>query len=210
MARTRGAARRERQPGPKGPQPEQASEVDSTMRCWGISLPPKRRHRRTRTSSSGGEVPWLELPECALYTVFEALRQDKEGAMAFRSAAACCRTWRVASMEVLLDDTAASRPELPPMMVPEVETREPTSATTCNAGLCDEAESETEVNGFEASSREMAKRKAGAAAGGRGGGRGGCGHGGAAGPRGGGGAAAGGRAAGGGGPRSGSSGWWHQ
>jgi hypothetical protein len=33
------------------------------------------------------------------------------------------------------------------MVVPEVEECKPTTATTCNAGLCDEAESETEVNG---------------------------------------------------------------
>ena len=40
-------------------------------------------------------------------------------------------------------------PRSPPMVAPEVEERKPacTTATTCNAGMCDEAESETEVDG---------------------------------------------------------------
>lgn len=123
-------------------------------------MPPVRKQRRHCSGYSEDEVPWYDMPENALYKVFECLLQDKQGAPAFRSAAACCRSWRLASMEVVLDDTAASRPELPPMLVPEVEERKPTTATTCNAGVCDEAESETEVNGFEASSREQARRRA--------------------------------------------------
>lgn len=98
-------------------------------------------------------MPWCDMPENALYKVFESLLQDKQDATGvsrwlrdagascqaiyqagssrdcplpsppplhvrtglapqFRSAAACCRTWRLASQEVMLDDTAASRPEL--------------------------------------------------------------------------------------------------
>ena len=40
-------------------------------------------------------------------------------------------------------------PRSPPMVAPEVEECKckPSTTTTCNAGLCDEAESETEVNG---------------------------------------------------------------
>ncbi|GBF99334.1 hypothetical protein Rsub_11746 [Raphidocelis subcapitata] len=163
MARTRGDARRERQAGKRAASPPrpQTSECDSTVRQWGLPTPPPRRQRRFRSTSAGEGVPWSDMPENALYKVFETLLQDKDGPHAFRAAAACCRGWRLASMEVLLDDTAASRPELPPLVIPEVEDRKPalTTATTCNAGMCDEAESEAEVNGFEASSREQAKRR---------------------------------------------------
>jgi hypothetical protein len=39
-------------------------------------------------------------------------------------------------------------------MIPEVQECQPTTATTCNAGMCDEAESETEVNGGYGERRE--------------------------------------------------------
>jgi len=146
MAKTRGAAKREKKQ--EAPQ----TSCDSTVRQWGHPSPPARRYRRGR----GGGVAWIDMPENALYKVFDCLLQDKQALQAvsggcsmgagqedwqrrcrrsatrhapraarcaltprastpppqFRSAAACCRTWRLASQEVLLDDTAASRPEL--------------------------------------------------------------------------------------------------
>jgi hypothetical protein len=77
MARTRGAARREKQ-AVKRPAPQEASECDSTVRQWGRVVPPARKHRRTRGSSSGEGVPWADMPENALYKVFESLLQDKQ------------------------------------------------------------------------------------------------------------------------------------
>jgi hypothetical protein len=87
MAKTRGSLKRERalEKRPEGkehqaePRPA-TSEQDSTIRHWGGYIP--RPHKSTRASrmvvDAGGGVPWAQLPSNALYTVFEALLQDKK------------------------------------------------------------------------------------------------------------------------------------
>jgi hypothetical protein len=79
------------------------------------------------------DVPWTQLPEGPLLRVMEFLFLDKDGKAAvcmrtspgmhhvllfhllfclqFRNAGTVCTTWRQAHLEVLLGDTAASRPE---------------------------------------------------------------------------------------------------
>jgi hypothetical protein len=78
MAKTRSGAgiKREASQVPKTEQT--VSECDSTVRQWGRWAPPARRQTRTRSNHTGEGVPWIDMPENALYTVFEALLEDKQ------------------------------------------------------------------------------------------------------------------------------------
>ena len=68
------------------------SDCDSTVRQWGRPLPPPARKRgRTLLMRSGADaevgsdVPWEDLPENALWTIFAALLRDKQGTQAVSS-----------------------------------------------------------------------------------------------------------------------------
>ena len=84
MAKTRGAVRRENQAAKRLPPDTEAKpESDSTVRQWGRYVPSTRKQRRTRSTAAFGDgVPWCDMPENALYKVFESLLQDKQGAPA--------------------------------------------------------------------------------------------------------------------------------
>lgn len=96
MARTRGLARREGQKAEARRMQQQVEreggEEDSTICRWvcgsaAASPPPPRRQRRHRRSSDSGEgAPWGDMPENALYKVFETLRHDKDSIQAVSKA----------------------------------------------------------------------------------------------------------------------------
>lgn len=78
MARTRGAAKREAGAGALGRREELTEpDADSTLCHWACP-PPARRGRRERSLTAGAGAQWIDMPENALYKVFELLLQDKQ------------------------------------------------------------------------------------------------------------------------------------
>ena len=77
IMRTRGANRREARQA-KEPEPASAA-CDSTVRQWGRPPAPGRRYRRIKATGDAGGVPWFDMPDSALYKVFDLLLQDKQG-----------------------------------------------------------------------------------------------------------------------------------
>lgn len=73
---------------------------------------------------------WNDLPDHLLEMIFHSLtKDDKEGRVWVSRAGRVCKTWRRVSKDLLLGDTAASRPKRVQMITSEVHDNKTTLAT---------------------------------------------------------------------------------
>ena len=60
---------------------------------------------------SGDGVDWLDLPDGTLLYLFERLLNTQDGRKSIESVSKVCKHWREAAFEIIMRDTAGSRPK---------------------------------------------------------------------------------------------------
>ncbi|KAK9831625.1 hypothetical protein WJX74_003156 [Apatococcus lobatus] len=112
--------------------------------------------RRGRLAKKKGPafLLWHTLPEGPLLRVFELVYEETGGNDELRSAALVCRAWREAAQEILLGDTAASRPHRAPLLSASEVSEPKQTLTTCRAVVLEPSRSIS--SGNEACSKRRA------------------------------------------------------
>lgn len=71
--------------------------------------------RKCRQGNIDAHSPWQELPSGVLLTIMRALHNENDGEASVRRCGCVCRAWKDVSAELLMTDTAASKPPRRPL-----------------------------------------------------------------------------------------------
>ncbi|DBA87187.1 TPA: hypothetical protein ACH3X2_005191 [Trebouxia sp. C0005] len=98
------------------------------------------------TKVSAGHPRWNALPEGPLLRMFEVMAAQDDGRNRLRESKLVCRAWRASVREVVLGDTATSRPCRPPMQTTSEQAKPAATMNTCGAMMVGSNQSKDAMN----------------------------------------------------------------
>ncbi|KAL0053055.1 hypothetical protein WJX82_000228 [Trebouxia sp. C0006] len=98
------------------------------------------------TKVSAGPPRWNALPEGPLLRMFEVMAAQDDGRNGLRESKLVCRAWRASVREVVLGDTATSRPCRPPMQTTSEQAKPAATMNTCGAMMVGSNQSKDAMN----------------------------------------------------------------